>query len=419
MRRLLAVVGALGILVSAAAFSARGVWPWQRLSVETPVIVPVVERRVASDTLRSGETVSELFARRGIGAIDLGTVVGLLGLDARRIRAGQVFHFGYHDSAPHPIDVTVRTKHTEETRVVREASNWTAEVRPIEWTSHQVRLEGRIETSLYDALIDAEISEAIPSGDRVRLAWDLADVFAWSVDFSRDLQPGDRFTLLFEREVSELGESRVGNILASHLEVGGRRQSAFRFETQDGRKQYFDTEGTSLKRAFLRAPVEFRRISSRFSSARFHPVLGVYRRHEGIDYAANSGTPVMAAGDGSVLRAARAGGYGLMVELRHKSGITTRYAHLRGFAPGVRTGARVRQGDVIGYVGATGLASGPHLHYEFRQNGVARNPGSVDLGNGDPVSPQELAAFQAERDRLTHLMRLGPQMPAAIAADVD
>lgn len=419
MRRLLAVVGALGILVSAAAFSARGDWPWQRLSVETPVIVPVVERRVASDTLRSGETVSELFARRGIGAIDLGTVVGLLGLDARRIRAGQVFHFGYHDSAPHPIDVTVRTKLTEETRVVREASNWTAEIRPIEWASHQVRLEGRIETSLYDALVDAEISEAIPSGDRVRLAWDLADVFAWSVDFSRDLQPGDRFTLLFEREVSELGESRVGNILASHLEVGGRRQSAFRFETQDGRKQYFDTEGTSLKRAFLRAPVEFRRISSRFSSARFHPVLGVYRRHEGIDYAANSGTPVMAAGDGSVLRAARAGGYGLMVELRHKSGITTRYAHLRGFAPGVRTGARVRQGDVIGYVGATGLASGPHLHYEFRQNGVARNPGSVDLGNGDPVSPQELAAFQAERDRLTHLMRLGPQMPAAIAADVE
>lgn len=419
MRRLLAVVGALGILVSAAAFSARGDWPWQRLSVETPVIMPVVERRVASDTLQSGETVSELFARRGIGAIDLGTVVGLLGLDARRIRAGQVFHFGYHDSAPHPIDVTVRTKLTEETRVVREASNWTAEVRPIEWNSHQVRLEGRIETSLYDALVDAEISEAIPSGDRVRLAWDLADVFAWSVDFSRDLQPGDRFTLLFEREVSELGESRVGNILASHLEVGGRRQSAFRFETQDGRKQYFDTEGTSLKRAFLRAPVEFRRISSRFSSARFHPVLGVYRRHEGIDYAASSGTPVMAAGDGSVLRAARAGGYGLMVELRHKSGITTRYAHLRGFAPGVRTGARVRQGDVIGYVGATGLASGPHLHYEFRQNGVARNPGSVDLGNGDPVSPQELAAFQAERDRLTHLMRLGPQMPAAIAADVE
>ena len=419
MRRLFAVVGALGILISAAAFSARGSWPWQRLSAEAPDIVPIVERRVASDTLRSGETIGELFARRGIGAIDLATVVELLGIDARRVRAGQVFHFGYHDTVPHPVDVTVRTKRTEETRVFREAAAWTSEVRPIEWTQHQVRLEGRIETSLYDALIDAELSEDVPAGDRVRLAWDLADVFAWSVDFSRDLQRGDRFTLLFEREVSELGETRVGNILASHLEVGGRQQSAFRFETQDGRKQYFDVEGSSLKRAFLRAPVEFRRISSRFSSARFHPVLGVYRKHEGIDYAASSGTPVMAAGDGTVLRATRAGGYGLLVELRHKSGITTRYAHLRGFAPGVRTGSRVRQGDVIGYVGATGLASGPHLHYEFRQNGVARNPGSVDLGNGDPVPAGELAAFLAHRDQLQHLLRPGPQLPAAIAADVE
>lgn len=131
MRRLFAVVGALGILISAAAFSARGSWPWQRLSAEAPDIVPIVERRVASDTLRSGETIGELFARRGIGAIDLAAVVELLGIDARRVRAGQVFHFGYHDTVPHPVDVTVRTKRTEETRVFREAAAWTSEVRPI------------------------------------------------------------------------------------------------------------------------------------------------------------------------------------------------------------------------------------------------------------------------------------------------
>jgi murein DD-endopeptidase MepM/ murein hydrolase activator NlpD len=151
--------------------------------------------------------------------------------------------------------------------------------------------------------------------------------------------------------------------------------------------------------------VEFRRISSRFASARFHPVLGLTRRHEGTDYAAAPGTPVMAAGDGVVLRAGRAGGYGNLIELRHLNGITTRYGHLRGFARNIRRGVRVEQGQTIGYVGSTGLATGPHLHYEFRVNGIAKDSRRVTLGSGAPVAASQRATFEQERDRLLALLR--------------
>jgi murein DD-endopeptidase MepM/ murein hydrolase activator NlpD len=245
--------------------------------------------------------------------------------------------------------------------------------------------------------------------NRVRLAWDLADVYAWSVDFNRDIQPGDRFTVLAERLVSEEGEVRLGRILASHLLVSGNPLPAFRFERGTTRG-FFDEDGNSLRRAFLRAPVEFRRISSSFSRSRRHPVLGVWRRHEGTDYAASRGTPVMAAGDGTVLRAHWAGGYGNLVELRHRNGITTRYGHLQRIGRGVRVGVRVSQGDVIGYVGATGLATASHLHYEFRVNGVAVDSRRVDLGNGEPIHRALLEEFQLERARLAGLLgRLGGQ----------
>jgi murein DD-endopeptidase MepM/ murein hydrolase activator NlpD len=195
-------------------------------------------------------------------------------------------------------------------------------------------------------------------------------------------------------------------VLAGDLTMSGKSLTAFRFGEGSGRNAlYYDADGNSLRRAFLRAPVEFRRISSRFASARFHPVLGLTRRHEGTDYAAAPGTPVMAAGDGLVLRAGRVGGYGNLIELRHLNGITTRYGHLRGFARNVRRGARVAQGQTIGYVGSTGLATGPHLHYEFRVNGIAKDSRRVNLGSGAPVATPQRAPFEQERDRLMTLLR--------------
>jgi murein DD-endopeptidase MepM/ murein hydrolase activator NlpD len=276
-----------------------------------------------------------------------------------------------------------------------------------------MRIAGGIDNSLYEAL-DAQVGDnQLDAEDRQRLAWDLADVYAWQVDFTRDIQPGDRFQVVFERLVSEAGEVRFGRVLAADLTMSGKSLTAFRFENA-GRSAFYDTDGNSLRRAFLRAPVQFRRISSSFARARFHPVLGITRRHEGTDYAAAPGTPVMAAGDGVVLRAGRAGGYGNLIELRHRNGITTRYGHLRGFARGIRTGARVEQGQTIGYVGSTGLATGPHLHYEFRVNGVARDSRRVELGNGAPIGSDLRAGFEAERDRLLHLLHT--DTPSAVAS---
>jgi murein DD-endopeptidase MepM/ murein hydrolase activator NlpD len=220
--------------------------------------------------------------------------------------------------------------------------------------------------------------------------------------------------VVYERLVSEDGDVRFGRVLASDLTISGKSLTAIRFgDGTGGPAQYFDAEGNSLRRAFLRAPVEFRRISSGFAGARFHPVLGLTRRHEGTDYAAAPGTPVMAAGDGVVLRAGRAGGYGNLIELRHINGITTRYGHLRGFARKIQRGARVQQGQVIGYVGSTGLATGPHLHYEFRMNGVAKDSRRVKLGSGSPIPPAARAAFDRERDRLmTALQQASAAQPS-------
>ena len=237
------------------------------------------------------------------------------------------------------------------------------------------------------------------------------------MDFTRDIQSGDKFRVVLDRLISEDGEVRFGRVLASDLTMSGKSLTAFRFE-RGGRSTFYDDDGKSLRRAFLRAPVQFRRISSTFARARRHPVLGITRRHQGTDYAASPGTPVMAAGDGVVLRAGRAGGYGNLIELRHRNGITTRYGHLRGFARGIRGGARVSQGQTIGYVGSTGLASGPHLHYEFRVNGVARDSRRVELGNGAPVPDAERDAFERERDRLKALLD-GPPSGAIASAATD
>ena len=202
--------------------------------------------------------------------------------------------------------------------------------------------------------------------------------------------------------------------LASDLTISGKSLTAFRFGGGTGRSAlYYDADGGSLRRAFLRAPVEFRRISSNFAGRRYHPVLGRVRRHEGTDYSASPGTPVMAAGDGVVLRAGRAGGYGNLVELRHMNGITTRYGHLRAFARNIRRGVRVEQGQTIGYVGSTGLATGPHLHYEFRMNGVPKDSRRVQLGSGAPVPAQDRAAFEQERNRLLGLLYRADSTPSS------
>jgi murein DD-endopeptidase MepM/ murein hydrolase activator NlpD len=411
MRRL-PLLGAVAVFTAATAFAANGYWPWR--GIPTPAAPPVeveVAPRVESyetlDTLKRGETLSDLLMRQGVQDLDVNRLDPSLSLDPRRLRSGLVFSFRRPAVDSLPSEISVRT--APERRVIfrRVAAGWASTVDSIAWRAEQLQIEGGIENSLYEAL-DSQVGDAVlDAAGRQRLAWDLADVYAWQVDFTRDIQSGDRFRVLFERLISQDGEVRFGRVLAGDLTMSGKSLTAFRFE-DEGRTAFYDSAGNSLRRAFLRAPVQFRRISSSFARSRRHPVLGISRRHEGTDYAAAPGTPVMAAGDGVVLRAGWAGGYGKLVELRHRNGITTRYGHLRRFARGVRAGARVQQGQTIGYVGSTGLANGPHLHYEFRVNGVAKDSRRVNLGNGAPISPDQRLAFERERDRLMRSLHSRP-----------
>ncbi len=403
MRRLVLAASAV-ILVAAAAFAARGSWPWQRPHFEGPAVVVTRAWAESVDTLRPGETISDLFARNRVAGLDLGGLASDLAMDFRRMRPGLVFRFRRDMADSVPSEVHFRLNLENRAELERAADGWTAAAEPIAWSTDTVRVEGGIDHSLYLALDDQVDDRLLDSGERTRLAWDLADTYMWQVDFTRDIRPGDKFNVVLERDTSELGEVRFGRILASELRISGRDLPAFRYRASDGTEQFYDDKGESLKRAFLRAPVQFRRISSNFNPGRRHPILNVVRAHQGTDYAAAAGTPVMAAGNGTVVRAGWAGGYGRLIELRHANGITTRYGHLSGFASGIHAGARVSQGQTIGYVGSTGLATAPHLHYEFRVNGTAVDSRRIDLGNGQPVPHAEMAAFEHQRSTLGDLL---------------
>jgi len=411
----------LAILVVAGAVAAARShhWPWPRLSEKRPAlsaasVLPTGPSGPAFietlDTLRRGETFGALLNRHRITGLDLSQFADTNTLDPKRLRPGLVFAIGRTRIDTDPSRIQVQVSPERLVTFVRSDTGWEAATQEIPWTARTVRLEGQIDNSLYEAL-DAQVpDDQFDAGNRVRLAWALADVFAWQVDFTRDIQQGDRYVVLCERLVSPDGQTRLGRIIASDLVISGKRLTAIRFDSA-GPAAFFDAEGNSLRRAFLRAPVEFRRISSNFARARFHPILGTWRRHEGTDYSAAPGTPVMAAGDGVVLKAGYAGGYGNLIEIRHRNGITTRYGHLRGFARGIHAEARVTQGEVIGFVGSTGLATGPHLHYEFRVNGAAQDSRRVNLGTGAAVAAALRPAFEGERDRVLGLLR--PQIVAS------
>jgi len=245
---------------------------------------------------------------------------------------------------------------------------------------------------MWVALVDGISVDAMPRSARVEFAVALGDVYGWVIDFDRESRAGDRFDILAERLVSAEGEVRFGRVLAADVEAGGQANYAIGLSNPEGRLEFFDKEGRSLRRAFLKSPLRFGRLSSRFGRRR-HPILGGWRNHLGTDYAASPGTEVRATGDGTVSYAGRDGAYGNVIRIRHPKGYETTYAHLRSFGRGIRPGAHVVQQQVVGYVGSTGLANGPHVHYEFRKNGVPLNSRRVDLGDGTPVPAARRAEF--------------------------
>ena len=351
-----------------------------------PLPQPEPEFDKVTLTVRAGDTMDSLFRKNQLNIAEL---LSIARLDAakqrfRRIKPGDTFEVLHDDgqimSLYSELDLTSALK------IVRADSGFTAEVveRPIEVRKRMAY--GVIESSLYESAASAGLSD--------KVIMNIAGIFAWDVDFVLDIRRGDNYYVLYE-EIWQDGEFvSEGEIVAAEFNNNGRQIKAVRFIDDDGRAEYFTPSGESVRKAFLRAPVDFR-VSSSFNPRRLHPVLKTVRPHRGVDYAAPLGTPIKATGDGKVIFRGTKSGYGRTVILQHGGNITTLYAHMSGFVRNVGVGTRVRQGQTIGYVGKSGMVTGVHLHYEYRLNGVHRNPRTVELPDAAPIADKYRERFLA------------------------
>ncbi|MEE8314652.1 MAG: peptidoglycan DD-metalloendopeptidase family protein [Myxococcota bacterium] len=304
---------------------------------------------------------------------------------------GQFLSFEYHRGR--------RTIYRVESR----GGEMVATVNEVPLERRVVQLGGMIARSLSDSMRQL--------GERSDLVQDFADLFVWDLDFSRESRPGDEFRMVFEKYYDREGFVEYGRILAAEYRAAKRDFVAVLFEDDNGRTDYFTPDGNSLQRTFLRAPVSYTRISSRYSKSRLHPTLKVRRPHEGVDYAAPVGTPVWAVADGEVIFKGRSGGFGRLIKLRHNNGYVSYYGHLSRYAKSLKVRQRVHQKQVIGFVGSTGLATGPHLDYRLRIGGRYVDPLKVQFPQGQPVSDLERRRFDEVKERrLTELRQASPSL---------
>jgi murein DD-endopeptidase MepM/ murein hydrolase activator NlpD len=344
------------------------------------------------------DTMDRLFRRFELNLADLATLRGLPELHTQldRLKPGELLRLMHRGGEL--IGLERKLSDSETLKVTRGANGFSSDVLENPLEVHTRTASGTIQSSLFQAAADAQLDD--------RIAFGLAEIFQYDIDFVLDIQQGDRFTVVYE-ELSQDGVPlRTGNILAAKFVNEGREYRAIRYVDTQGNAEYFTPDGKSLRKAFIRAPVQFSRISSRFNPSRRHPVLNTIRAHKGVDYAAPVGTPVRAAGDGRVRFMGRKGGYGNVVELEHGSGVVTVYGHLSRFASRLHRGQRVALGEVIAYVGMTGLATGPHLHYEYRVRGVHKNPQTVPLPDAQPIRDSEKDRFLATTAGLLNMLDL-------------
>jgi murein DD-endopeptidase MepM/ murein hydrolase activator NlpD len=383
----LAVVTAFGIAPDAAPIDVTPVLV--RDAIELPEWTedtPAAVRFVSQERVLRGDTVAALFDRLGVHdaksleflkADATGRMIFRQLVPGRMIQAesapdGQLLALRYFVNASSMLEV------------LRDGAQLKARQRALSEAPRLVYKTATIRSSLFAATDAAGIPDAI--------AMQIARVFATDIDFHSDLRKGDRFSVIYEM-LYEAGELVApGRIVAAQFVNDGRTHHAVLFRDDEGVEGYYSLDGSNRAKAFLRSPVEFSRVSSGFG-ARFHPIFKNWRAHTGVDFAAPRGTRVLATADGHVVSAGARGGYGNAVEVRHGSGITTLYAHLSGFASGIRAGARVQQGQAIGFVGATGYATGPHLHYEFKLAGIHQDPLRVALPKAEPVPGRLRAQF--------------------------
>ena len=359
--------------------------PERSLVLLDPELIPVPQYDELNLTIRRGDTLDRLFRQHDL---DIGHLAAISKLDEARkrfrtMRPGDQFTITHDQGSL--ISLYSKLDLTSGLRVEREEAGFKAEIveHPIE---KRKRLAyGVIQSSLFEAGADAGLSD--------KVIMNIAGIFAWDVDFVLDIRSGDNFYVQYE-EIWQDGEYVAdGEIIAAEFNNNGSTHQAIRFIDDDGYSDYFTPDGHSVRKAFIRAPVDFTRISSNFNPRRRHPILNTIRAHRGVDYAAPRGTAIKAAGDGKVIFRGVKSGYGNVVILQHGGNITTLYAHMSRFASKVGVGTRVRQGQTIGYVGATGLATANHLHYEYRINGVHRNPRTVELPQANPIDDRYRQQF--------------------------
>lgn len=361
--------------------------------------------------VRRGETLEGAVQRTGVPAEEARLVVATLGraMDTVKIKAGLDFDAAVVRSRSggqaRLVGLSMRTGPATAVTVSR-TFDGALRLRALEEkvTEETTVADGEIQGSLYESAAALGATPAITA--------QVAKLFAHKLDFQRDIQPGDDFRLVFDRKVTESGRT----IEAGELEYAELRGVKFyRFERDGGGAEYFDETGKNIRGFLLRTPVDGARLTSRFGMRR-HPILGYARAHQGVDFGAGHGTPVLAAGDGVVVKAQRWRGYGNWLQIRHSGGWDTGYAHLSRYAKGMRPGMKVRQGQVVAYVGSTGMSTGPHLHYEVWHRGKRVNPVGAKVPQGSVLAGAELARFKAEKSRVERLLARGPAAPIQQAA---
>ena len=369
---------------------------------KAPAAAPETAVFVHTERIQRGDTVASVMARLGIQDNDAVTFLRTSREAApinRQLRPGKAITArtganGEFLSLAFPMNGTDKELVVEKT-----GKGYAVAEQAVKVDTHIVMKSGEIRSSLFAATDAAGLPDAA--------ATQMAEVFGGDVDFHKDLRKGDRFSVVYEMVYARGEAVRPGRILAAEFINAGHTYKALWFQDKDGKGCYYTPDGKPLKKAFLRSPLEFSRVTSGFTTARFHPILQKWRAHKGVDYGAPMGTAVKATADGTVQLAGKQNGYGNVVILRHQGTYSTVYGHLRGFAAGVRNGAHVHQGDTIAYVGMTGYATGPHLHYEFRINDVQVNPLAVALPTAFPLVKEQMVAFKARTtDMLAQLDRI-------------
>ncbi len=357
--------------------------------------------------IEAGLTMSQILSPFGISAamIDHIETVAKPIFPLRNIRAGHpCTAFMCKDSTAR-LDYFVYEENMVD-YIVFDLRGDTAQVlrRQKEVSSKRHTTTATIDGSLWNCMVDNGINPV--------LAMDMSDIYAWSIDFF-GLQKGDKFSVIYDQKYVDTTNVGIGIIWGAWFEHGGKTHYAIPF-MQDGKLSYWDENGNSLRKNMLKAPLKYSRISSRFSNARFHPVLRIWRPHHGVDYAAPSGTPIIAVGDGTVTFKGYTRGGGNTIKIQHAQGLVSSYMHLKGYAKNIASGRRVRQGDVIGYVGSTGLSTGPHLDYRVYRGGKPINPLSIPTTPAEPIKAANKEAFSTVRDRVLAELKGGAEAPDSV-----